>query len=44
LLYIERYASNPIEADRGRLKRRLRPMRGPQADLTAQVVIAGHAF
>ncbi len=38
------YANNPIEADHGQLKRRLRPMRGLQTDRTAQVVIAGHAF
>ena len=34
----------PIEADHGHLKRRLRPMRGLRTDRTAQVVIAGHAF
>ena len=37
-------ANNPIEADHGQLKRRLRPMRGLQTDWSAQVVIAGHAF
>jgi hypothetical protein len=37
-------ANNPIEADHGQLKHRLRPMRGLQTDRTAQVVIAGHAF
>jgi transposase-like protein len=42
--HVERYANNPIEADHGQLKRRLRPMRGLQHDRTAQVVIAGHAF
>jgi hypothetical protein len=42
--HIEQYANNPIEADHGQLKRRLRPMRGLQTDRTAQVVIAGHAF
>jgi transposase-like protein len=42
--HVEQYANNPIEADHGQLKRRLRPMRGPQTDRTAQVVIAGHAF
>jgi transposase-like protein len=42
--YVEQYANNPIEADHGRLKHRLRPMRGLQTDRTAQVVIAGHAF
>jgi IS6 family transposase len=41
--HVEQYANNPIEADHGQLKRRLRPMRGLQTDRTAQVVIAGHA-
>ena len=42
--HVERYAKNPIEADHGQLKRRLRPMRGLETGRTAQVVIAGHAF
>jgi hypothetical protein len=42
--HVEQYANNPIEADHGRLKHRLRPMRGFQTDRTAQVIIAGHAF
>jgi transposase-like protein len=42
--HVERYANNPIEADHGQLKRRLRPMRGLRTDRTAQVIIAGHAF
>jgi len=42
--HVEQYANNPIEADHGQLKRRLRPMRGLQTDRTAQVVIAGHAL
>jgi transposase-like protein len=42
--HVEQYANNPVEADHGQLKRRLRPMRGLQTDRTAQVVIAGHAF
>jgi transposase-like protein len=42
--HVQQYANNPIEADHGQLKRRLRPMRGLQTDRTAQVVIAGHAF
>jgi transposase-like protein len=42
--HVERYANNPIEADHGRLKHRLRPMRGLRTDRTAQVIIAGHAF
>ena len=41
---VEQYANNPIEADHSQLKRRLRPMRGLRTDLTAQVVLAGHAF
>ena len=42
--HVEQYADNPIEADHGRLKQRLRPMRGLRTDRTAQVVIVGHAF
>jgi transposase-like protein len=42
--HVEQYANNPIEADHGQLKRRLRPMQGLQTDRTAQVVIAGHTF
>jgi transposase-like protein len=42
--HVEQYANNPIEADLGQLKDRLRPMRGLQTDRTAQVAIAGHAF
>lgn len=42
--HVEQYANNPIEAEHGRLKHRLRPMRGLRTDHTAQVVIAGHAF
>ena len=41
---VEQYADNPIEADHGQLKHRLRPMRGLQTDRSARVVIAGHAF
>ncbi|HEX6673745.1 MAG TPA: IS6 family transposase [Actinomycetes bacterium] len=40
----ERYANNRIEADHGRLKARLRPMRGLEQDHSASVVIAGQAF
>jgi transposase-like protein len=40
----DRYANNHIEADHGRLKARLRPMRGLQQDDCASVIIAGHAF
>ena len=42
--HVERYANNPIESDHGRLKHRLRPMRGLRTDRTAQTVITGHAF
>ena len=42
--HVQRYANNPIEADHGQLKRRLRPMRGLRTQRTAQVIIAGHAF
>jgi transposase-like protein len=38
------YANNRVECDHGRLKARLRPMRGLKTDRTASVVIAGHAF
>ena len=38
------YANNRIEADHGRLKARLRPMRSLKTDRTATVVIRGHAF
>jgi transposase-like protein len=40
----ERFANNHIEADHGRLKSRLRPMRGLKRDRSARVIIAGHAF
>jgi len=39
-----RYANNRIECDHGRLKARLRPMRGLRTDRTATVVIRGYAF
>lgn len=42
--HTEQYANNWIEADHGRLKRRLRPMRGLKTDHGATVVITGHAF
>lgn len=38
------YANNCVENDHGRLKARLRPMRGLQTDRTASVIIRGHAF
>jgi transposase-like protein len=40
----DQYANNHIEADHGRLKARLGPMRGLKQDRSAEVVIAGHAF
>jgi IS6 family transposase len=40
----EQYANNSVETDHGRLKARLRPMRGLKRDRTASVVIRGHAF
>jgi IS6 family transposase len=39
-----KYANNRIECDHGRLKARLRPMRGLGTDWTASTVIRGHAF
>ncbi len=42
--HIEQYANNPIECDHGRLKARLRPMRGLKRQRSARVVVAGHAF
>ena len=41
---IEQYANNPIEADHGRLKARLRPMRGLKRYRSARILAAGHAF
>ena len=38
------YENNRCECDHGRLKARLRPMRGLKTDRTATVVIRGHAF
>jgi transposase, IS6 family len=38
------YANNRIETDHGRLKSRLRPMRGLKTDRSARVIVAGHAF
>jgi IS6 family transposase len=40
----EQYANNRIEADHGRLKARLRPMRGLKHDHTARVIMRGHAL
>jgi transposase, IS6 family len=41
---VEQYANNPIEADHGRLKARLRPMRGVKRHRSARILAAGHAF
>ncbi len=38
------YANNTVEADHGRLKARLRPMRGLKRFRTARTLAAGHAF
>jgi transposase, IS6 family len=40
----EQYENNRVEADHGRLKARLRPMRGLKQGRSAKVIIAGHAF
>jgi transposase-like protein len=40
----DQYANNHLEADHGRLKARLGPMRGLKQDRSAKVVITGHAF
>jgi transposase-like protein len=39
-----RYANNRIEAVHGRLKSRLRPMRGLKRDQSARVIVRGHAL
>jgi len=39
-----RYANNRVEADRSRLKARLRPTRGLKRDRSLRIVAAGHAF
>jgi IS6 family transposase len=40
----DRYANNRVECDHGRLKARVRPMRGLKQDRSARVIIMGHAF
>jgi IS6 family transposase len=40
----DRYANNDMEADHGRLKSRLHPMRGRKQDRNARIVIAGHVL
>ena len=41
---VEQYANNPIECDHGRLKARVRPMRGLKRQGCARVIVRGHAF
>jgi IS6 family transposase len=41
---VERHANNPIEADHGRLKARLGPMRGLKRHRSARILASGHAF
>ena len=41
---VQQYANNPIESDHGRLKARLRPMRGLKRHRSARILTAGHAF
>jgi len=41
---MEQYANNRVEADHGRLKARLRPMRGLKRHRSARTLAAGHAF
>ena len=40
----EQYANNRVKRDHGRLKARLRSMRGLKTDTSARVIIRGHAF
>jgi transposase-like protein len=41
---LEQYANNAVEADHGRLKARLRPMRGRKSITSLSIVAAGHAL
>lgn len=41
---VEQYANNRVESDHGRLKARLRPMRGLKTHKAARVIVTGHAF
>jgi transposase-like protein len=41
---LEHYANNRVEADHGRLKSRLRPMRGLKRLTSASTIAEGHAF
>ena len=40
----DQYANNPVETDHGRLKARLRPMRGLKQFRSVRVISVGHAF
>jgi IS6 family transposase len=40
----EQYANNRVEADHGRLKARLRPMRGLKHIRSLHTIATGHAF
>ncbi len=40
----EQYANNRVECDHGRLKARLRPMRGLKTDSSARMITRGHMF
>ena len=41
---LEQYANNVIETDQGRLKLRLRPMRGMKTISSLRAVATGHVF
>jgi transposase, IS6 family len=41
---VEQYATDPVETDHGRLKARLRPMRGLKQIRSVRVISVGHAF
>ena len=42
--HTEAHANDPLQTDHGRIRARLRPMRGLKRDRTARVIVAGHAF
>jgi transposase-like protein len=42
--HVFEYSNNSVEADHGRLKARLRPMRGVNTMRSLRTVAAGHAF
>jgi transposase-like protein len=41
---VEQYSNTSVEADHGRLKARLRPMRGVNTMRSLRTVAAGHGF